>query len=251
MKRFNINEFFWFIILVAFSAYIAYLVSSKQINLYIHPKMQKYTIVSFLVLAELAIFQFFKVFSVKKKEKIKAGYILFFVTLLAGVFISPKGLNSVIADNKGIDLSNPSKSTTESSNYQYELKLPMESEVLMFNDKNYFRLLNDIGTNLESYIGKKVQINGFVYKDESFKEGEFVVARMLMTCCAADTQTVGLLCKWSEAEALNKDEWISISGVLDIGTYLNKSNGKEIKLPAVIVEKVDKIEKIENPYIYQ
>jgi putative membrane protein len=213
--------------------------------------MQKYTIVSFLVLAELAIFQFLKVFSVKKKEKIKAGYILFFITLLAGVFVSPKGLNTVIADNKGIVLSTPSAPTTQSNNYQDEIILPMESEVLLFNNNNYFRLLNDIGAKLENYKGRKVQISGFVYKEESFKEEEFVVARMLMTCCAADTQTVGLLCKWSEAEALNKEEWISISGVLGVGTYLNKGTGEEIELPAVIVEKVDKIEKIENPYIYQ
>ena len=39
---------------------------------------------------------------------------------------------------------------------------------------------------LEELVGKTVTVYGFVYSDDAFPENTVLVARMMITCCAAD-----------------------------------------------------------------
>ena len=44
----------------------------------------------------------------------------------------------------------------------------------------------------------------------------FVIGRMLMTCCEADTQYVGLVCRWPDARLLAKGEWVEVTASIEI-----------------------------------
>jgi putative membrane protein len=67
---------------------------------------------------------------------------------------------------------------------------------LVFDQDNYYENLYNIYKDLDAFVGRDVELTGFVFKDSDTLQGdEFVAARLLMVCCAADMQTVGLLCR--------------------------------------------------------
>lgn len=63
-----------------------------------------------------------------------------------------------------------------------------DEAIIEVAEDNYFERIGIISDNIESYKGRKVIISGFVFKDKGFKADEFVVARLMMTCCAVDSQ---------------------------------------------------------------
>ncbi|GAA0720527.1 TIGR03943 family protein [Clostridium malenominatum] len=244
MKRFNFHELVWFIILSGFTFYFYYLFYTGKIAMYIAPRMMLYVKFSVGVFLILSLYQFTKIFTVQTRNKINKSYILLWTTLVIGMTSSQMELTSSIADKRGVNINiNRSVSMGTSNEDIYD-------EVLIeFNDDNYLERLYSIEENIEKYKGKRVCISGFVFKDKGLNQGEFVVGRMVMTCCAADSQIIGLVSKWEESENLKTDEWVRIEGVIESILYKEPS-GKEIELPAIKVEKLEKIDRPDNVYIY-
>lgn len=240
MKRFNINEFIWFFILAMFTMYIYLLLSTGKITLYIHPKMVKYSAFSLVVLGELTIFQFFKIFTVKTRVKFKNGYVMFLMALVLGVFIDPGGLNSDISSKKGVTVVSSSNIESIGKHSHHEGQV-IEGNEVIFNEKNYVHYLEDLSKNLDKHIGKKVKITGFILKDEKLDNNEFVITRMLMNCCAADSQVLGIAARGENVDSLHDDQWITVEGKIS-------AKGKQ---PIILIQKLNKIEKPDNPYIYE
>jgi putative membrane protein len=250
MRRFNFNELIWFLILLGFSTYMYFLLHTGKIYMLIHPKMHNYMIFTFVGFGALAVFQFFKIFTIMRQENFRLGYLLFFITLAAGI-IAPVGLSEGIAQSKGVSITGPGTASGRTDSSKGQSGLKTEDDLIIFNDENYIRLLNEIGADIEKYKGRKVSINGFVYKDDSLKKYEFVTARMVMNCCAADTQLIGILCSFEDVVGLKEEEWVRIEGVLGSTVYKDPASGTEVVLPAVKVTKLAKIKRPENPYLYQ
>ena len=59
---------------------------------------------------------------------------------------------------------------------------------------------------LEELLGKTVTVYGFVYVDNEFPEDTVLVARTMVTCCAADAAIVGFHVKVEPAVDLTLDE---------------------------------------------
>jgi putative membrane protein len=240
MKRFNINEFIWFLILTFFTLYIYFLISSGKIVLFLHPKMIKYAAFSFVIFGELAIVQFFKIFTVTTRVRFKKGYVLFFITLIIGIFIAPGGLTSDIKAKKGVTL--VSSSNIENiAEHSHSEKQSIEGNEIIFNEKNYIHYLEDLGNNVDKHVGKKIKITGFVLREEDLSKNEFILARMLINCCAADSQVLGIVARWDKAETLSEDEWITVEGIIGISD----------EHAIIQVTKLSKTQKPNNPYIYE
>ncbi|WP_343216272.1 hypothetical protein [Clostridium frigoris] len=75
-------------------------------------------------------------------------------------------------------------------------------------------------------------------------ENEFVPARLMMTCCAADLAPVGLLANYDKAKDLKQDTWIKVTGKIKDLNY----NGE--KTPIIIVESIKNTEKPKIEYVY-
>jgi putative membrane protein len=249
MIKFNKGQFVWFIILCGFSMYLGYLILTGRIHTYIHPSMVKYTTICLASFVGLTLYQLRNVFMISRKNKINKGYIIFFIPLILG--FTTMGFDSSIADKKGVVLTNISQRVAKASNAngKAEQDYIVDGRVI-FNDGDHYKILSDIEINLPKYKGKKVVISGFVYKQNDFSKNKFVIARMAMSCCAADAQVVGLMSKWDNATTLNKGEWINVEGVIDTILYKEPNTNKEIQLPIIIVEKVEKIQ-VGSEYIYQ
>lgn len=114
-------------------------------------------------------------------------------------------------------------------------------DIIVFNVKNYIHYLEEIGRNINEHKGKKVIISGFVHKEDSFKKNEFILSRILMNCCAADSQVLGIICNWDKIEMIEKDSWVNIEGILT-----SKNNH-----PVILVQKLEKAKTPDNTYIYE
>ncbi|MFD9365625.1 TIGR03943 family putative permease subunit [Priestia megaterium] len=129
----------------------------------------------------------------------------------------------------------------------YELleKKLVKQPKISINDTDYIPVMNIIENNTNQFIGKKIQVNGFVYREKGFKDTQFVVARFGISCCVADASVYGLLSTLENASALKKDTWVHIKGVLKKTTY----NGESV--PYVQVQQIESIHQPNNPYVYE
>ncbi|MED3916232.1 TIGR03943 family putative permease subunit [Priestia megaterium] len=125
-----------------------------------------------------------------------------------------------------------------------EKKLLKQSKISI-NDTDYIPVMNIVETNTEKFIGKEIEINGFVYREKGFNNNQFVVARFGISCCAADASIYGLLSTLEHASTLKKDTWVHITGVLQKTTY----NGESV--PYVQVQQIKVIPQPDNPYVYE
>lgn len=250
MRKVNLNELFWFIILLGFSVYFSYLLLTGRIVYFIHPRMIKYAIISLVGITILTVYQFKKITSYNKGNKIKKGYAMFLLPLLLGFIVAPNGLNTSIADKKGISLnqfnsSGASNISDKDKNIEY-----LEDDTIKFNTDEYVNMMDDISTNFNKYRGKKILIDGFVYKEKSFKKNEFVVARFFLVCCAADTQIIGVMGKWKNTPSLKSGDWISVEGKIDYESSIDNDTKEKTQLPIVQIERVKKINKPDIEYVY-
>lgn len=239
MKKFNINELLKFLILLGFTTFFYYLILSKKLILFINPKVSKYTFLAAILFTILSFYQFTKIFTVKTKLHFNVNYIFMVLTLLIGFYSTKTNLNPNIANKKGIN--NKFKAVSADDLTSKNNNCNKKSQYIIFTDNNYFKNLSNIENDLnETYKGKKIIINGFIYKEDTFKKDEFVIARLMITCCAADSQVVGLMCKYPKTLELQQDTWMRVEGTLD---FINNH-------PIIKVDSIITINPPENVYVY-
>ncbi|UYP07415.1 TIGR03943 family putative permease subunit [Priestia megaterium] len=129
----------------------------------------------------------------------------------------------------------------------YELleKKLVKQPKISINNTDYIPVMNIIENNANQFIGKKVEVNGFVYREKGFKDNQFVVARFGISCCAADASVYGLLSTLENASTLKKDTWVHIKGIIQKTTY----NGENV--PYIQVQQIESIDQPDNPYVYE
>lgn len=126
-----------------------------------------------------------------------------------------------------------------------EPKMQSPDGGIVMNDDNFAQWLTKLYTKPDAWIDKKITATGSVWKDEElFEKDEFALARMMMTCCAADMQPVGVLAQWADVHALTEGEWIEVTGTLSKKPYKDSFD------PLIIVETVKKIDPPRREYIY-
>lgn len=257
---------------MGFALFFFLTIQSGQVLKYVHPRNVPF--IKFAVIAMVLISLFF-IPEVFKPQRIKVSSIplLFFILPLIMAFLLPtQSFNSdyisygdlKLQGNSG-NVDNPEIKTeySEEDEYKEDIyideysdvenkniiesnrnELQLIDETIIMDNDNYVRWIQEIYDNIEKYIGKKIQVNGFVFKDEQFEGNEFVSARMMMVCCAADMQPIGFLCRYDNAAELKVDTWIRVYGTIAKGEF----NGNVI--PVIEADKVENIEKPEFDYVY-
>ena len=100
------------------------------------------------------------------------------------------------------------------------------------------------GGDLSRFAGDSARVRGFVYRDERFPAGTFMVSRFLLSCCAADAAPIGLAVQWPEAEFLEDDAWVWVTGVFSVETFLGE------RMPVLVGAEVTAAEQPPQPYLY-
>ncbi|MDZ5472370.1 TIGR03943 family protein [Bacillus sp. 31A1R] len=126
---------------------------------------------------------------------------------------------------------------------QIKQKLELASNIEM-NDFVYNTYYEEISKDVKKFKGRKIELKGFVYKEEGFQDNQFVLSRFLVTHCVADASIIGFLSELSGASNIEQDTWIEANGVLDITNY----NGME--LPYIKITEWKSISPPKEPYLY-
>jgi TIGR03943 family protein len=117
-------------------------------------------------------------------------------------------------------------------------------EVIKVRSVGFLEMLTMLDMYKNNFIGTDIVISGFVYREDDMGTDQFVVSRLAMLCCSADSMPYGFLVKADSAVALPNDTWIAMTGKLSTTVY----RGNEIiQLEA---SDISVIETPEDPYVY-
>jgi putative membrane protein len=118
-------------------------------------------------------------------------------------------------------------------------------------DRNILDWISAFGTAADpaTLNGQQADVIGFVYRDARFHEADqFMVARFVMSCCAADAQAIGLVVNWPDAQTLKEDTWVRVRGTIQVGEFdgalaplITADDGKE---------GVQTVDQPRTPYLY-
>ncbi|WP_027308347.1 TIGR03943 family protein [Caloramator sp. ALD01] len=206
-----------------------------KIFYFLHPRLFIYSIFASVMLFILFLFEVYKLFKEKHHHYHKIRILPYFIFL---IFIFVAGT---------YEFENASQNIAQNKEANFTFPIKTAGRVLgdgltEVKNSNYLDVMDELHKNLDRYEGREIVIDGFVFKDKSFNENQFVVARMLITCCAADAQIIGLMVEGENN--LKENEWVRVEGVIKKGVY----NGEII--PVIKCKGVKLIEKPKEEYIY-
>ena len=94
-----------------------------------------------------------------------------------------------------------------------------KNDVSQISVKNYTNVLKAVHENIDSYIGKKINFTGYIYRLLDFKENQFVLARDMIINSNFQTVVVGFLCEYDSAKDFTDNSWVQITGEIIKGDY--------------------------------
>jgi uncharacterized repeat protein (TIGR03943 family) len=119
-----------------------------------------------------------------------------------------------------------------------------KKELIQVQDDIMMEILTSLDLFMDNFIGKKIEMSGFVDRPEGVKDNQFVVARFAVSCCSADAAPYGVLVEFDNSRNFAKDSWVKVTGTIGKTEF----NGNEIiKINAT---KVEKIPAAKTTYIY-
>ena len=110
--------------------------------------------------------------------------------------------------------------------------------IIEINEANYTNILKSANEDIESYIGKKVRVTGYVYRLIDFNSNQFVVARDMKFDENSPSLIVGFLCEYNKATKFDDNTWVEIIGTIQKGNF----NGDIALLDVISIKETTKPE---------
>jgi putative membrane protein len=92
--------------------------------------------------------------------------------------------------------------------------------------------------------GQPIETSGFVWRNADMPEGQFYIARFVVSCCSADGLAIYLPVQWEGSNDLPNDSWVRVQGTIG----LEEVQGQ----PAAVIQAAEiiPIEQPAQPYLY-
>jgi uncharacterized repeat protein (TIGR03943 family) len=117
-------------------------------------------------------------------------------------------------------------------------------DIINVKPEIFMETLSTIDMFKENFFGKKIELSGFVYREDDFQPNQLVVGRFAVSCCSADASPYGVLIEFPNAKAFAKDTWVKVTGTIEKGHYHDNDIFK------VHAAKIEKIAAPKTPYVY-
>ena len=118
-----------------------------------------------------------------------------------------------------------------------------QKDVYVISSSNYTNVLKSVHENLSTYVGQKIQFEGYVYKVPDINSNQFILARDMIINSNLQTLVVGFLCEYEDSINLSEKTWIRVTGEIQKGDY----NGE---IPIIKIMSLEKIDKPSDEYVY-
>lgn len=115
---------------------------------------------------------------------------------------------------------------------------PLDRNIL-----DWLRVFNRAPT-LAAFNGQAVDVSGFVYREPSMGEDEFMVSRFTMSCCVADAYPIGMPVRSSGAGEFPTGSWVRVRGEVLADLFQGEF------APIVHAGSIAPIEEPAQPYLY-
>lgn len=119
-----------------------------------------------------------------------------------------------------------------------------KKDTIVVKPEIYMEILSTIDLFKANFIGKKIELTGFVYREDNMSSNQFVVGRFAVSCCSADATPYGVMIDFPTAVTYPKDMWVKVTGTVQNGSY----NGNDIFV--IKATQIDKITAPSSPYVY-
>jgi len=212
---------------------------TRELEIYLSPKMMPMAIFGLICLAILFVFQQKQIINEKAREqsKLRVSYILFMIPIIFFFSATPDSETINTLPNKSVDISYAEQSESmmdvDEQNMQEDENTEIKSQdvkQVVISDINELPpcvLTDEVRSStedsdfrkylyysIEKITSETVTMLGFVYKDESFPENTIILARQVISCCAADATISGYFVKVDNADELNENQWIEVKGTI-------------------------------------
>lgn len=120
----------------------------------------------------------------------------------------------------------------EAGEFEEELPYDMSKDYLEIPDEDYGIWFMDASENPQNYEGKTIRFLSMLYVSPKLPRGYIVPGRMVMTCCAEDTQFSGFLAKLPAAvdpDSLRSRMWFDITAEIRV-QRMREYRGKGVVL---------------------
>lgn len=196
-------------------------------------------------------------------------YCIFAFPLLIGFLMPDASMGTALASKKGINLSSAGNVRSKESalarsqdaiSNDAELKQLFPSDVytvhyakhamklykedtIQVPEDLYIETLTTLDLYANAFVGKTIELTGFVYRDEEMTDKQFVIGRFTVQCCSADASPYGLLVQYDKANVYATDQWIKLTGTIAKTVY----NGADLMI--IHAQKIQKIEAPKELYV--
>jgi len=203
MRRFNLDEFIWFILLFLLTTLWGYLIFSGAIYGLVNTSMVKYSFFIFFSFAILTIFQLSKIITFPSRVDMSNKFMpLIFTLFMAVAYIA---LNSISANTSSLLLSEDEVIFNYTGDY---ISINNNED----NDTNY-SLIENLNSDSE-YIGKTISLVGYIDRNNNLPENTFSISRDEISCCLQDLRTIGILSKENKPLPLENGSWVKALGII-------------------------------------
>lgn len=229
---------------------------TSQLNLYIHPRYVTFT----LVLAMVAIVMViggakYGDNDVSENQgqpprvprKYSLGAMVTAAVCLLGaltlLLVRPATLTSAAANQRGIN----SASVTSDATVQQIAISPLFAgdDYSNLSMKDWTGLLAQT-SDVSFFVGKQVNLTGFVAADQNDPKNVFYVSRFVVTCCVVDARPLGIAVYAPGWQSTYKpDSWVEVKGQF-------ATNPSSANLEPVVIElsSIKKVKQPDNPYAH-
>lgn len=239
------------LILLGFVLLLFSLIATEQLTLYVHPR-----IINFIKISDGLLFMMFllQCWHLKKTWSWSRStgedkhcnkywkYMPFVFTLCIALLLPNTSLNASLVNNKGLN----SQITTEISKKEYRPLAPelRKTNLIRVSDTNFIEVMSELYRFPQEYVGKEIDMKGFIYKDTSTSPNQFSLIRFIVGCCVADALPSGALCEINNADEYTSGSWYQIQGVIEA----SEREGKFF--PVVKVSWIKPIPANTTPYVF-
>jgi putative membrane protein len=165
------------------------------------------------------------------------GLLILSLPVALGMLVIPQPLTTAAMSNRDLNLGTWSDGPAAA--HAVTVAPPAERNIL-----DWLRLFQ-AEPEASAFDGQEARLTGFVYREERFEAGSFMVGRFIIIHCVADASPAGLIVRWPEAASLRDDQWVEVYGRLKAGEFDGRA------MPILWAESVNAIQPPAQPYLYR
>ena len=118
-----------------------------------------------------------------------------------------------------------------------------KGNINVLTTRNYTNVLKTVHSDLDTYVGKKIQFTGFVYRLYDFSNEQFVLGRQMIVSSDMQAVVVGFLCHLNGADKYKDGCWVEIEGTITKGDYHGA-------IPVIEIEWIKEVKTPSDEYVY-